>query len=302
MLDRSRFTSWAFSIALHAALVVGSVFVVWTVLPAPAEPEAPVRVSFENPAPAPAQDDSASADPAPSRDAPELAELPEPPPIAAPAAPAPAEPVERRPMPQPAPERYEAAFVTAGASGAREITYVVDASGSAIAAFPDIAAQLERSLRALHPSQRFQIILLRESDGAPYLYFHEPPATNAPIPVDALPATINRAIAWINDVVPGGPGDLAPALADAVRARPDAVFVLARLSAADRAEDTDALIDTLDALNPAHPRTGARRTTIKAMQMIDPEPSRLLRTIAETHGGPDAYSTVTLEDLKRTNR
>jgi len=311
MPDRARLTSWSFSIALHAAAVLGSAFIVWTVLPAEPEPEAPVRVSFENPAPAPssaptsatsAASASAPAESAPSRDAPELPDVPEPPPVAAPSAPPPADRAERPTAAPPEPARYETTFVTAGASGAREIVYVVDASGSAITAFPDIVRQLERSLRALHPSQRFQVVLLREAGAEPFLFFREPPAASDPVLVDALPSAIDRAIAWVRGVVPGGPGDLGPALAAAVRARPDAVFVLARLSVADRAVDADSLLDELDRLNPPHPRTGARRTTIKAMQMIDPEPSALLRTIAETHGGPDAYTTVSLEDLRRTDR
>ena len=66
--------------------------------------------------------------------------------------------------------------------------------------------------------------------------------------------------------------------------------------------DAESLLEQLDRLNPPHPRTGARRTTIKAMQMIDPDPSALLRTIAETHGGPGAYTTVSLDDLRRADR
>jgi len=291
MLDRARLASWSLSLFIHAALIVGSLFIVWTVLPSEETPEAPVVISFDDPAPAAAPLASAAdAAPLPAPDLPAL-DAPE---IPAPTAP-PAQHNPPREQAAPPPPRYETTFITAGASGAREVVYVVDASGSAISSFPYIAARLRDSLTNLHPSQRFQILLIR-SASAGYDFLTLPPATDAPVLVDALPENIDAALAWLDTIVPGGRSDLPGALTAAMSVRADAVFVLARLSSADEAMDDAALLAKLDALNPPHPRTAARRTTLHAMQMLDAAPSRFLQTLAETHSGD--YDLLTLDDLR----
>lgn len=291
MIDRARLAPWSLSVVLHAVLIVGSLFVVWTVLPSEETPEAPVVISFDDPAPAAApltRSDDAAPQPAP--------DLPRVEPPALPAAPPPS--TTTAPPPDagaPPPPRYETTFIAAGASGAREVVYVVDASGSAISSFPYIVARLRDSLTALHPSQRFQILLIRSASSG-YDFLRLAPASDTPVLVDAIPENIERALAWLDTVVPGGRSDLRAVLSDAMRVRADAVFVLARLSSADEAIDDDALLNELDSLNPPHPRTGARRTTLHAMQMLDAAPSRFLQTLAETHSGD--YHLLTLDDLR----
>lgn len=290
MIDRARWAPWTLSIAVHAFLVVASLFIVWTVLPSEEIPEAPVVISFDDPAPsaAPLQS-SVSADSLPPPDLPRTESPDLPPPVA---------PNLSEPLPQPAappPPRYEPTFITAGASGAREVVYVVDASGSAISSFPYIIARLRDSLTALHPSQRFQILLIRNAAGG-FDFFRTPPAADAPVLVDAIPENITGALAWVESVIPGGRSDIANALETALHVRADAVFVLARLSASDQALDTGALLRTLNTLNPAHPDTGARRTSVHAMQMLDAAPSPFLQTLAETHNG--AFDLLTLDDLR----
>lgn len=290
MVDRARWAPWTLSIAVHALLVVASLFIVWTVLPSEEIPEEPVVISFDDPAPAAAPlqtSDTAAPLPAPdlpSHDAPEL-----PPPVA------PANTDSPPPAADPPPPRYEPTFITAGASGAREVVYVVDASGSAISSFPYITARLRDSLTALHPSQRFQILLIRNAAGG-FDFFRTPPASDAPVLVDAIPENVHDALAWVESVVPGGRSDIAKALETALRVRADAVFVLARLAASDEAIDATSLLRTLNSVNPPHPDTGARRTTLHAMQMLDAAPSPFLQTLAETHGG--AFDLLTLDDLR----
>jgi len=297
MTDRARWIPWLLSIALHALVIVASLFVVWTVLPAPEEPREPVTLDFDAPAPAPelaAPDDASRAEASP----PPLPEAPPPPAAALPrAAPAPvAEAAPRPASPPPAPERA-VTFVTAGASSAREIVYVVDASGSAITAFPDIVERLRDSLTALHPSQRFQVILLRRTNGRPFDFVRTPPATQAPIPIDALPENVSATLEWLEKVVPGGPSDLPAALLAAAETRADAIFILARVTEADApVRSASDLFAELDRLDPD------RRTTIRAMQMFEPDPTGLLRALARDRGGPAAYSVVTLNDLQRPDR
>ncbi len=285
MIDRERLSSpWLISAAAHALFIVASLFIVWTVFPSDAPPEEPVVITFDDPAPAeapPARTGDASAAVAPALPSLSAPRVTPPPPTAAP----PTESV-------PPPPRYETTFITAGASNAREVVYVVDASGSAISSFPYIAARLRDSLTALHPSQRFQILLIR---GENYEHLRLAPASETPVLIDALPENINAALVWIDSVVPGGPSDLAAALTASMRVRADAVFVLARLSDADQAINDAALQRELDRLNPAA-SNGARRTTLHAMQMLDAAPSDLLRSLAETHDG--AYDLLTLDDLR----
>lgn len=297
MADRDRWAPWTLSLTLHAAAVVGSLFVVWTILPAEIEPERPVIIDLTSPAPAPPP---RASEPEPVASA--LA-----PPLPVPAAPAPVfeslRPVAD-PLPTPAaspavppvPE-YETTFITAGASNAREVVYVVDASGSAITAFPYIAARVRDSLARLHPTQRFQIILIRSGPDRPYEFLRLGPAATDPVPIDAIPEHLMAASAWMETIVPGGPSDIPAALTAALTVRADAVFVLARVSEADRApEEADDLLERLDALNPQ--RHGTRRTTVRAMQMLAPDPTGLLERIALAHGGPGAYTLVTLDDLR----
>ena len=73
MPERARLASWSLSLFLHAALIVGSLFVVWTVLPSEEAPEAPVVISFDDPAPAAAPLTSAEdAAPLPAPDLPSV--------------------------------------------------------------------------------------------------------------------------------------------------------------------------------------------------------------------------------------
>ena len=294
MPDRSRWSPWILSAALHAIVVVASLFIVWTVLPAPAEPEEPVVIDFENPAPAPPRESPATDPPAASQ-APALPDLPPPAPVAVAETPPASRPrSDSQPdnaPPPPTPPR-EVSFVTAGLSSAREVVYVVDASGSAITAFPAIAERLLESISNLHPSQRFQIVLLRRTNGAPYDFLRVPPAADAPVPVDALPENVDAAARWLESIVPGGPGDLPAALAAAMTTRAGAIFLLARVSEADAPVDRAALLAELDALNPE------RRTTLETMQMFTPDPTGLLEALAAAHSG--THRVVTLEDLKET--
>jgi hypothetical protein len=296
MPDRARWTPWIVSIALHAAIVVASLFVVWTILPTKAEPEQPVTLDFDRPAPAPNAPPPSTGERAVAQ-APPLPDLPPPEPVALENASLNAADTPPPAFAAPSSPPSEASFITAGATDAREIIYVVDASGSAISAFPDIVARLQDSIAALHPSQRFQIILLRRTDGKPYDFLRVPPALQAPIPVDAIPENVAAAAEWLERIVPGGPSDLPAALSAATRTRARAVFVLARMTTADLpAPPADQLIATLDRLDPD------RRTTIHTMQMFEPDPTGLLPALARARGGPGAHTLVTLDDLRETSR
>ncbi|MBU0719085.1 MAG: VWA domain-containing protein, partial [Planctomycetes bacterium] len=98
------------------------------------------------------------------------------------------------------------------APGARRIVYVVDRSGSMLATFNYVRAELKRSISALDRSQKFHVIFFSAGD-----------------PVEMPPKRLVSAIAarkaeffeFLEGVYPGGRTDPAPAMSRAFADEPD---------------------------------------------------------------------------------
>ena len=305
----SRLTPWLVSIGAHGAVIAAATLIVWSSA-APDYAPAPL-VKFDDPGLAPAPLDA----PEPLDDAEEIVEqtLPEIPDIGVRDAPVridsgagdavllPEIPEVAAPE-APAPVQSRAEFAGLGASEARDIVYVVDASGSMITALPDVLTELRRSVSRLHPTQRFAVVLMQPDRAsgdsvtvAPLL-----PNMRKPIVVDATSRTKRVLDEWLRTVRAGGPSNLLAGLQAALAMRPDAVFVLARISEADLVDaDLGDLLGELERLNPAD-ADGDRRTTIKTIQFLEIDPIQTLRRIGNAHGGgADGYTFLTLEDLAR---
>lgn len=300
-----RVAPWALSAGAHAGLVAIAFFVAWSVVPV--DRPAPAVVSFDDPSFAPAP---ASA-PEPAEDTPTfvpeaaLPDLPDLPDSGAPIAlgdalsDAPTLPtLDAPPPPAPVTERArEVTFAGLGASDARNIVYVVDFSGAMVTAFPDIVRELKRSAGALHPTQRFQVVLLRGSGDDAVEHAPFPPEIRRPILIDATSDAKGAVFAWLDDLRPRGGTNLLAALESALALDPDAIFVLGRFSEADlldaAAED---LLARLNRLNPAD-ADGDRPVTIKTIQILSEDPTGLMRAIGRAHGGEAGYKFVTLDEL-----
>lgn len=299
---RSRTWAWIVSSLAHATLVAFALVVVWSVAPEQRTREAPDMVSFDAPAPPPLEttessetehgDISIRIEPAPTesveslleRTAEDIAlvELAAPPP-----APTPAPTMSAAPP-------AEIDFAGVGASEARSIVYVVDASGSMLTTLEDTFRELRRSVDQLHPTQRFQVLLVQNTKGgATHLRAPIPPGARDLVLASATRRNKSALYKWLDKVDAAGRSDPIGALEAALALEPDAVFVLStRLTGAD---DTDVRADhvlaRLEALNPANNRA-KRPAAIKTIAILEEDPTGLLKAIGLTHGGPDGYNFI----------
>lgn len=190
----------------------------------------------------------------------------------------------------------EVRFAGLGASNAEEIVYVLDGSGSMVAALPLVMNELEQSLRRLDPTQRFQVIVYQ---GGSYVSAPHPEDGAQPVPTTRLIRArgeyVNAVVRWMRSTVsPKGVGDPMPGLEVALSLRPDAVFWLAyRLpGVGEFKQSKDSMLAQLDALNPANPRSGRRAITIKTIQFIDPDPTGIVEAVGRLHGGDGASGSA----------
>ena len=180
----------------------------------------------------------------------------------------------------------EVRFGGVRAPEARRIVFVVDASGSMIGAFPTVLQQLERSLSALSPKQRFGIVLFQES-GA----IEVPPTSRLH---SAQQSDIQRSIDWIaEEVVPRGRSNPTAALRRAFNLDPDVIFVISTdITGSGEFEiDKQELLDTLDELNPTR-SSGTRAVRIRCIQLLEEDPLGTLKAIATEHGGVEGYAFI----------
>lgn len=215
------------------------------------------------------------------------------------------------PRPEPTTTRVDVArqrsarFAGLGTSNVRDIVYVIDISASMLSSFPEVRRSLMRSFAALHPTQRFQVVLMRSGErGA--IVAPLPEELARPILLDAT-RDLKRGMArWLMTIRPRGRGtsDLKAALAQALAFEPDAIFVLGSITTSDILDvegtperQRDALLDWLERMNPRDTRTGAREVSIKTLQYVEEDPTGIMRRIGLEHGGEDGYRMITLDDL-----
>lgn len=304
----ARITPWGLSIVIHASLAALAFFIAWNVVPI--DRPASAIVSFDDPAFAPAPEPAPEPPPedeptfVPESALPDLPALPD---AGAPVAlgdalaDVPSLPTLDTPPP-PAPSARsvrDVTFAGLGASDARDIVYIVDFSGAMITAFPDIVRELKRSAGALHPTQRFQVVLIKgdDDDGAAHAPF--PPDFPRPILIDATWSAKQDVFEWLDEQRPRGGTNLLTALETALEMDPDAIFLLARFFGEDRFDaEADQILTRLDRLNPADPQ-GDRPVTIKTIQILREDPTGLMRAIGRAHGGDNGYKFVTLDELNQ---
>jgi hypothetical protein len=309
---RASLSAWGVSLAIHAIVVVGAIFVAWSVVPT-SDPTDPVIVSFEDVEAAPA---------APTRLPEQLATsrvtLPALPQMTVSRAPSSVSAGSARielDVPRPArqesrvavPRERRARFAGLGTSNVRDVVYVIDVSASLLSSFPEVRRSLVRSFASLHPTQRFQIVLMRSgADGA--VVTPIPGGVDRPILLDATRTLKRASVEWLMTIRPRGRGtsDLKAALDKALSLGPDAIFVLGSITTSDildvegtPEQQRDALLAWLDRKNPRDARAGTREVSIKTLQYVEDDPTGIMRRIGFEHGGEDGYRMITLDDLVR---
>lgn len=290
--------AWGVSVAVHAGLAIVAAAVTWTVVRSdPPEAAEVVVADFDRPAiapPAAAPLETAPADPAlPSMPEVEVpveieidlpldagAGLPAPPPAAAAVT-----AVEGGTAGAPV------EFVGLSASNARDVVYVIDASGSMIRSLPVVLEELERSLEGLTSEQRFAVVFFQGSRA-----IEVPPGRL----VAASAVAVAEAMQWARaEVIPDGGSNPIAALEVALGLRPDAVFLLSEnITGSGRFEvSQEALLARLETLNPVDPQLGRRAVRIQCVQFLDADPLDTLRRIAEIHGGPGGWKFLDRDEL-----
>lgn len=315
---------WAVSLALHGALIVSGLFLVWSVS-RPQPPETPpVETSFFNPAMAPNSPDDQDEDT--SSDQPTLPQLPRPEPLrealepprpdlmnpVVPPSNQPQPPTERtqgeleRELDARMQRRYpEVRFAGLGAGNAQDVVYVIDASGSMVSSLPSVKAMLKQSMDQLSATQRFQVILFTDNG-----FVVAPDPANPAMQrqwrlIRALRENRDGVGEWVDSVQASGRGNPVPALEQAVAllqaSETGAIFILSRASAGSGAweQSREQILATLDRLNPRNDRTGRRRLSIHSIQFIDLDSAGVLEAIAREHGSPrgESFTVISREQL-----
>lgn len=292
---------WTVSLALHGALVVGGFALVWSIQRTPdvAYATEARTVVFNAPALAPEPRTTPTETPQqtkspidqlfePKTEVPQTEQFPD-------LSEAMSTPVDTpaRDLTPPPPTLIarEAEFFGTGASDARRIVYVVDASGSTLPILSAVGREIARSLDALNATQ-FATILVAQ--GRPARDESGPEAIVLRPPIDGLiRATPKRARdlgAWFADSVSArGRSDLLVALREAMALEPDAIFLLA--TPGNASTERDGFLDTLAEINPVDSRTGRRRAIIAVVSVGPPPEGDPLLDIARAHG-EDASITI----------
>jgi hypothetical protein len=232
---------------------------------------------------------------------------------------APAEPARGTPraaVGSPAPVTFAGAEAS---TRARDVIYVLDASGAMVATLAFAKAELARSIASLDASQRFQIVIARRLGDTSRL--DRFPSDGPSRATDDAKAAVAPFLA---DVRAGGRAAPLEALREALAQRPDLVLVLTAnfrrsapaasdpwhssvaadpaLSREYAADITPALTE-LDTLNPVRRdplgRGPAQRATvIKAVQFLGEDPTGMLQALTTLHGdGPGSYRVLTVDDM-----
>lgn len=176
-------------------------------------------------------------------------------------------------------------FAGLGASNARSVVYVVDASGSMVTSLPFVIAEVERSVSQLAATQKFGVVLFRRlPDGRSGLEVF------SPVLVRATTSAQERLRDWLTTVEPAGRSVPLIGLERAIAYRPDAVFLLSRAIERSGGDAWDTgggrgVADTLariDALNPVV--DGHRPVVIQTIQFLDDDPTGIMQEIGRAHG------------------
>lgn len=182
-------------------------------------------------------------------------------------------------------------FAGLGASSARSVVYVVDASGPMVSSLPMVLVEVFKSTLRLSSQQRFGVVIFRDfADGSR-------PRTEsfAPVLVRATPTAKQRLGEWLKTVRPGGRSNPLSGLEHSLRLKPDAVFLLSRsIERTGGGVWENGLAETmsrLDRLNPAF-ASGRRAVLIQTIQFLEEDPSGIMQSIGMQHGGGTGYRVV----------
>jgi hypothetical protein len=200
------------------------------------------------------------------------------------------------------------AGLTARGEQARTVVYVIDASGPMISSLTDVFAEVNRSVGALLPTQRFGVVLFSDAGNAQTTVVFDPELREA--------NTRNREQlkTWLAGVTANGRSNPMDGLRAALKLKPQVIFLLSRSISRTGGGVWDVgpevTLNELDRLNPQLPPgpDGVKRraTLIKTIQFQEPDSTGIMQQIAERHGGAGtrsvdgpAYRVLKREELQK---
>jgi len=186
------------------------------------------------------------------------------------------------------------AFAGAGLETAREVVFVIDASGSMIAWLPFVIDEVERTLSQMRGEQWFAVVCFAGDN-----IYVTPRSGLTAVAEESARSVVEDLRGTTNDLVGGG-SDPTLALREALAMRPELIMLLSEgldgrgRFAVNRAE----VLSTLDKINPRGPG-GSRQARIACIRLLtgdDVAPARLMQAIVDAHGDGE-ITTVSLEEL-----
>ncbi len=280
-----RLGPWGLSILLHAVLISLGCAITWSI----------IRLDEQLPSPVITSEVVAMTPVMPLRTA------PEPPARATVSVPVPSlEPVPAtRPRvegPPPAETNTEppAAFAGESTAAAQRVVFLIDASGSMVAWLPFVLDEVERTLAAMRPTQRFAVVCFSGED------VRSLPAHGLVAATPAETRPLMRRLRTLTAQSFGDGSDPVPGFRAALALQPELVLLLSEgLDGRGRwAVDRGATMRALEGLNPSS-AAGRRPVQINCIRLASSAADAaavLMQDIDATHGD-GAVTTVSLEDL-----
>jgi hypothetical protein len=199
--------------------------------------------------------------------------------------------------PSSAPSAISFAGVSTGA--ARSIVYVIDTSGATLTSLSYIRERLLQSIDRLSPTQRFQVIAFRKLDDST---FATPQLKTTRNKLPRATRENKQAVAeWLSTMPARGQSNPVDGLAAAIELNPDMILLISRgiqRTELPWAGGLKHVRQRLDELNPLDPVSGTRPVVIKTIQLLDEDPTGIMRTIGVFHGdGHNDHQVITYNQL-----
>ncbi len=190
-------------------------------------------------------------------------------------------------------------FAGVSTGAARSIVYVIDTSGATLTSLSYIRQRLLQSIDRLSPTQRFQVIAFRQIGESTHTL---PELSSRRNKLPRATRANKQAVAdWLEGMPAQGRSNPVDGLAAALELKPDMILLISR--GIERTEvpwegGLGAVRKRLDELNPLDQIKGTRPVVIKTIQLLNEDPTGIMRTIGVFHGdGHNDHQVITYSQL-----
>ena len=190
-------------------------------------------------------------------------------------------------------------FAGVSTGAARSIVYVIDTSGATLTSLSYIHQRLLQSIDRLSPTQRFQVIAFRELTDSTYTT-PELQTSRGKLP-RATRENKGLVAKWLEGMPAQGRSNPVDGLAAAIALEPDMILLISRgieRTEAPWAGGLKSVRTRLEELNPLDQVQGTRPIVIKTIQLLNEDPTGIMRAIGIFHGdGHNDHQVITYSQL-----